>query len=803
VATAFCHLRRGIPLFIALVTIGGAAPHAERGNRSKAVIIECAGSCDEAVAAVRAAGGQVTARYESLKAVAASIPAERMGDLAAAGAASFTRDYVVAVPRSGDAIGPAGEARFAVTSVSEFEITRLSEEEAARLDEFAPAAYNLNNTITGASVLHASDNRGQGIVVAVIDSGSANSPLVPALNGSIIGGESLVPGDPVVSATSRNNDPHGTRVASMIAAHGTFVLRNTAAFVRALQAHAPESVIACPAGLPPLSCPTGSSVVSMVGTAPDAKIYAIKVADSRGGGVPESRLIAAMDRVLTLRRNFNAGMPSVPIAGDGTENNPFVYNSLKIDVVNMSIGGPTLFAGHSIGERLTLDMLQAGIVVVGTAGNNGPAAMTLGSPGTGRGTLAVGAMSSYIHERVLRDVQFGAGSGALLRPFAFNQTASFSSRGPTADGRVSPDVVANGMGAFAQAANGSLDLVSGTSFAAPTVAGAAALLRKHAPWASAVQIRNALIESADATAIADGSSLVDRGRGLIDIPAAVALLNNNDVAESLARGLREERVAKNVRSAGFTPVEFFEGQFSTRVQALLPGQVSHFFVPVPEYTRELLIHVSEIVSESPGEQNAIFGDDLLVQVVDAPTSMGRKHVDAFVDKDSTFLVQAPQPGLIRIAVAGAFSNGAPISGTLTIERRRNPEPDDDTADGRVRQGQSVPIRVNVPAGTAKLDFDLSWRSHWGQFPASDLDLILVNPIGETSTLSPSCDTPAPVPCTLDSPERLTILAPMPGIWKVIVHGFSVNLPLDDSDDEAEERYTLSVYADGRQLGRIR
>ena len=46
----------------------------------------------------------------------------------------------------------------------------------------------------------------------------------------------------------------------------------------------------------------------MIGTAPDAKIYAIKVVGSREGGAPESRLVAAMDRVLTLRRNFSAGM---------------------------------------------------------------------------------------------------------------------------------------------------------------------------------------------------------------------------------------------------------------------------------------------------------------------------------------------------------------------------------------------------------------------------------------------------------------------------------------------------------------
>ena len=83
----------------------------------------------------------------------------------------------------------------------------------------------------------------------------------------------------------------------------------------------------------------------MVGTAPAAKIYALKVFPSQGGGAPESRIIAAMDRAITLRRNFNNGVTSVPVVGTGTENDPFKYDSLNIKVVNMSLGGPTLFAG--------------------------------------------------------------------------------------------------------------------------------------------------------------------------------------------------------------------------------------------------------------------------------------------------------------------------------------------------------------------------------------------------------------------------------------------------------------------------
>lgn len=787
-ARAFCHLRGGIPLLL-LVALWAAVPSAERGDDPAAVIIQCASSCEQTAAAIRAVGGNVTNRYENIQAIAATVPAERLADLATA-SARISRDYVASVPRSSHEAGPAGDVGLA-TSLGEFEATSLTAEHVAQMKDLALNGLNLDATTTGAGVIHAAGNRGEGIIVAVIDSGSANTPVeAPALAGSIIGGESLVPDDPLASATSRLNDPHGTRVASLVAGHGMFVLSNTSAFVRSLRLHAPNSVFACEGtDVPVPQCKIGSSVVPMVGAAPEAKIYAVKVAHRNGAGVPQSRLIAAMDRVLTLRRNFNAGMPSVPVAGDGSENNPFVFNSLKIDVVNMSIGGPTLFAGKSEGERLTLQMVQAGIIVIATAGNNGPAAMTLGNPGSGRGALAVGATSSFIHDRILRDVQFGVGLGVLLRPFAANQTAWFSSRGPTADGRVLPDMVANGMGVFAPAFN-RLDLVSGTSYAAPTVSGAAALLRKHAPWATALQIRNALMESASVGAIGDGSSDIDRGRGALDVAAARALLDSAAVSEVLARGLGDERVSANIKSVGRSPISFLGGVYTDRVEGLLPSQVEHVFVPITVDTRSVRIRVTEIVSESPGEQNQVFGtDSVLVHVVDAPTSLARAHVapETFVNVGAEFtvVVTDPQPGVMRIALAGASSNGAPVSATFTIERLRNEVSGKDTADSEIRQGQVIPVRLDVPAGTQTLRFDLSWDSDWGHYPTSDLDVVLTNPLGETMSVA-----------TIDSPERFTIQTPIPGRWTIAIHGFAVG-PLGSSDDE--DKFELRVFADGRLL----
>ncbi len=100
-----------------------------------------------------------------------------------------------------------------------------------------------------------------------------------------------------------------------------------------------------------------------------------------------------------------------------------------------------------------------------SAGNDGPGAGTLGSPGNAKNALTVGAL---LH-------------GGLTG------IASFSSRGPTADGRTKPDITAPGNNTIS--ARGSTNVnstpqapqtatLSGTSMAAPTIAGNVVLARQ-------------------------------------------------------------------------------------------------------------------------------------------------------------------------------------------------------------------------------------------------------------------------------------------------------------------------------------
>jgi subtilisin family serine protease len=802
----------GVVTFLAPATLG------LQGDQDEPLIVECTRPCAAVTAAVSAVGGQVTYRYDNIDAVAVRIPKGRVADLMqVAGPGSVSKDALMEAPRPTEVVD-AGQP-----------VGLVDLREAGPP---APANYNHNNALTGAAVLHAAGKRGQGIVVGVIDSGTANVPMVPALAGSVIGGETFVPAatDPL-SATHRENDWHGTAVGEMIAAHVAFIFLTTQRIVQSLNLHAPGSAFPCPAPFVD-PCTATRSLVPMTGTAPGALLYAMKVFPASGDSAPESRVIAAMDRAITLRRNFDAGMASMPVSGDGSEERPFVYNSLKIDVVNMSLGGSTLFAGRSFFDQLTLEMLEAGITLVVSAGNDGFGALTGGSPGTGFGALTVGAATTAAHERVLRDNQFGLGIGALYRPTTHTQTAYFSSRGPTADGRIDPDLSANGFASYVHAmvaltAAGQLVecrgpgavpgtcvprilFVSGTSFASPTVAGAAALLKRESPSSRAIKVRNALQFSANPAIFGDDSGPIDRGEGFLDVPAALQFLlsgkvsgkvpdlernrhrRGEDLADDLGKGGRS--VALNVMKAGFRPITFVNDRFSTTVQNLRPGQVAQFFVPSDPWTSRLVVNITGITPElPPDEQNPFFGDDIFFTIIDAPTSFAVERASDFIVQDTTIDVDHPQTGLVRVALQGDWTNAGRVSASVTITRQRSfsgfP-----TAFGIVSQDQVIPIQVDVPTGVTEAVFETAWLQNWSRYPTNDVDMILVDPLGN------EIETGA----TENSPERVAIANPTGGRWTARIIGLTIfrhDGKPDDPDklNGRHDLFTFQAKADGRML----
>ena len=115
------------------------------------------------------------------------------------------------------------------------------------------------------------------------------------------------------------------------------------------------------------------------------------------------------------------------------------------------------------------------------------------------------------------------------------EISSFSSLGPTVDYTIKPDLVAIGGGSYAAVQDdvplggpsgnrftvSGFDFISGTSFASPRVAGAAALVKQAHPTWSPERIKSALVITADRPSPLDLLPTMTRGGGHVSVDEAV------------------------------------------------------------------------------------------------------------------------------------------------------------------------------------------------------------------------------------------------------------------------------------------
>lgn len=743
-----------VALSVVLVAVGLAVPRAQTGQGGR-VLIRAPKPYASLVQAIASHGGRVTHQYRYWDAIAAELPPAAVAAVSKlVGADAITKDHVVPAPASVDTLrGRATPDPAAVDTVADG-AAALGAAELAAVAGTAPQAYLLNNVIANVSPLHAMGHTGAGIVVAVIDSGIRPGFPHISLDGSVIGCEDFV-GD-ALGCSNFGNNGHGTFVAGMISANVVFTFSAASGLRNAVLAECPGCF---------LNPPTNTQI-PMIGTAPLSSIYALRVFPA-SGGAPTSRILAAMERAIELRERFDAGDPT----------------GVDIRIVNMSLGGPTVFAGRDLFDLATTALLDHDILPVVAAGNAGPSSLTTGSPGSAFGALTVGAASLAHNERILRRLQFGPVDGALYRPFLGVQTAFFSSRGPNADGRSDPDVVANGFACYGQGTGGTtltISLGSGTSFATPSVAGVAAVLRQAFPDATARQIRNAIIETANPALIGDGSDALDRGAGYVDALAASERLATGLVPDTL---VFDDRFTKNVKvnvERG-TALDVRDGFVTEHAANLQPGQRHDILYRVHPNTRQVIVSLFNVTPAlPPAQQNQLFGDDVLLAVHTAKvSSIGEGDYAVFeFTTGGTFAIDEPETGLMRITVNGDWTNAGTVSADVSIVSLKEPLPKF-TAQGKIAQGDLIAVPVPVPAGIGKAEFRLEWREDWGNYPASDVDLLLVDPGGAVNTDG----------ATLDNPEVVAIKNPAPGTWVALLSGFEIHTRFD--------RYELRVSLDGQ------
>lgn len=109
---------------------------------------------------------------------------------------------------------------------------------------------------------------------------------------------------------------------------------------------------------------------------------------------------------------------------------------------------------------------------------------TVGQPATGNKIISVGALTS-------RAVNYGSLAYKML-----GDLAPFSSRGPTTDGRIKPDIVAGGYVVYTTEIGGGYTYEYGTSFATPAVSGIVALMLQDKYNLNVDEVKQALCGNA-------------------------------------------------------------------------------------------------------------------------------------------------------------------------------------------------------------------------------------------------------------------------------------------------------------------
>ncbi|MCL4515288.1 MAG: S8 family serine peptidase [Firmicutes bacterium] len=195
---------------------------------------------------------------------------------------------------------------------------------------------------------------------------------------------------------------------------------------------------------------TGEGNPAYKGVAPGAALIGLKVLDSAGSGYT-SDIDAAIDWVIQNKAAYG------------------------IEIISMSLGSTGSSDGTDSTSQLLNKAAAAGIAPVVAAGNSGPARYTIGSPAAAADAITVGAMADPGEK-------------------GFSQ-AYFSSRGPTADGRVKPDISSPGVNITSARANSTNGYVSmsGTSMATPFVSGTVALMLAANPVLTPAQVKSKLM----------------------------------------------------------------------------------------------------------------------------------------------------------------------------------------------------------------------------------------------------------------------------------------------------------------------
>jgi hypothetical protein len=235
----------------------------------------------------------------------------------------------------------------------------------------------------------------------------------------------------------------------------------------------------------------------MVGTAPEASYYLLRSEDG-----DSEFLIEELNWVSAAEYADSVGADIINSSLGYTE---FDDPSMNHSYADMDGNTTPITIGADIAA-------SKGILVVNSAGNSGSGSWQyIGAPADGDSVFSIGAVNS---------------SGSY---------ASFSSTGPTYDGRVKPNVVAQGQGStIVSAWSGQVSSGNGTSFSSPITAGMIACLWQAHPGKRNTEIMQAIEESATLA----NNPTPELGYGIPDYMLAHDMVTNSGIEYTTELNIR-------------------------------------------------------------------------------------------------------------------------------------------------------------------------------------------------------------------------------------------------------------------------
>ncbi len=206
-----------------------------------------------------------------------------------------------------------------------------------------------------------------------------------------------------------------------------------------------------------LSAMAGNISGQLVGTAPEASYILIRTEDANSEQIIEEY-------------NWAAGIELADSLGADVVNSSLGYYLFDVESQNHSYS-------HMDGQttpsaRMANEAMSKGLLVIASAGNEGGTQwQRIITPSDAFGSIAVGAVDSQ------------------------GNYASFSSIGPSFDGRVKPDVSAMGKATVVQNSMGNIATANGTSLSAPLVAGLATCLWQKYSNLTATEIKQLILQA--------------------------------------------------------------------------------------------------------------------------------------------------------------------------------------------------------------------------------------------------------------------------------------------------------------------